>query len=314
MNTYTITIHGGAGTILKEDMTPELEQAYSEALQEALDAGYAILANNGTAVDAVNTAVIKLENNVLFNAGRGSVFTKKGEHEMDASIMDGSNLMAGAVAGVKNVINPVELAKTVMLHSDHVFLSGNGAVDFALQQNIPLAGDDYFFTQFRYDQWALVRDSNTTSLDHNTKVDRLMKNKKFGTVGAAACDAFGNIAAATSTGGMTNKKYNRIGDTPVIGSGTYANNNTCAISCTGHGELFIRAVAAYDVSCLMEYKGLSLQDAMNIVVNDKLVKINGEGGMIGVDAKGNHAMLFNSEGMYRAVKNSKGLNEIGIYK
>ena len=314
MNTYTITIHGGAGTILKEDMTADLEQAYKDALQEALDAGYNILANNGSAVEAVNIAVMKLENNVLFNAGRGSVFTKKGEHEMDASIMDGSNLMAGAVAGVKNVVNPVELAKTVMLESDHVFLSGGGAVDFALQKGVALAGDNYFFTQFRYDQWTLVRDSNNTSLDHNTKVDTLMKNKKFGTVGAAACDAFGNIAAATSTGGMTNKRYNRIGDTPVIGSGTYANNNTCAISCTGHGELFIKAVAAYDVSCLMEYKGLSLQDAMNIVVNDKLVKINGEGGMIGVDAKGNHAMLFNSEGMYRAVKNSKGLNEIGIYK
>ncbi len=314
MNPFTITIHGGAGTILKEDMTPELEQAYSTALQDALDSGYAVLANNGTAVDAVEQAVKSLENNVLFNAGRGSVFTKKGEHEMDASIMDGSNLMAGAVAGVRNVVNPIELANAVMLKSDHVFLSGNGAVDFALQQGVALAGDDYFFTQFRYDQWKLVRDSNITSLDHNTKVDTLMKDKKFGTVGAAACDAFGNIAAATSTGGMTNKKYNRIGDTPVIGSGTYANNNTCAISCTGHGELFIRAVAAYDVSCLMEYKGLSLHDAMNIVVNDKLVKINGEGGMIGVDAQGNYAMLFNSAGMYRGVKNSAGLNEIGIYK
>jgi beta-aspartyl-peptidase (threonine type) len=314
MNPFTITIHGGAGTILKEDMTPDLEQAYSIALQEALDAGYSVLANNGTAVYAVEQAVKMLENNVLFNAGRGSVFTKKGEHEMDASIMDGSNLMAGAVAGVRNVVNPVELAKAVMLKSDHVFLSGNGAVDFALQQGIALAGDDYFFTQFRYNQWKLVRDSNTTSLDHNTKVDTLMKDKKFGTVGAAACDALGNIAAATSTGGMTNKKYNRIGDTPVIGSGTYANNNTCAISCTGHGELFIRAVAAYDVSCLMEYKGFSLHDAMNIVVNDKLVKINGEGGMIGVDAHGNYAMLFNSAGMYRGVKNSAGLNEIGIYK
>jgi beta-aspartyl-peptidase (threonine type) len=314
MNPFTITIHGGAGTILKEDMTPDLEQAYSIALQEALDAGYSVLANNGTAVYAVEQAVKMLENNVLFNAGRGSVFTKKGEHEMDASIMDGSNLMAGAVASVRNVVNPVELAKAVMLKSDHVFLSGNGAVDFALQQGIALAGDDYFFTQFRYNQWKLVRDSNTTSLDHNTKVDTLMKDKKFGTVGAAACDAFGNIAAATSTGGMTNKKYNRIGDTPVIGSGTYANNNTCAISCTGHGELFIRAVAAYDVSCLMEYKGFSLHDAMNIVVNDKLVKINGEGGMIGVDAHGNYAMLFNSAGMYRGVKNSAGLNEIGIYK
>lgn len=314
MNPFTITIHGGAGTILKEDMTSELEKAYSLALQDALDAGYAVLANKGTAVDAVTAAVISLENHVLFNAGRGSVFTKKGEHEMDASIMDGSNLMAGAVAGVRNVVNPVELAKAVMLKSDHVFLSGNGAVDFALQQGIMLAGDEYFFTQFRYDQWKLVRDSNTTSLDHNTKVDTLMKDKKFGTVGAAACDAFGNIAAATSTGGMTNKKFNRIGDTPVIGSGTYANNNTCAISCTGHGELFIRAVAAYDVSCLMEYKALSLQDAMNIVVNDKLVKIKGEGGMIGVDANGNYAMLFNSAGMYRGVKASNGLNEIGIYK
>lgn len=314
MNPFTITIHGGAGTILKEDMTPELEQAYTLALQESLNAGYAVLANQGTAVDAVSAAVVSLENNVLFNAGRGSVFTKKGEHEMDASIMDGSNLMAGAVAGVKNVVNPIELAKAVMLKSDHVFLSGNGAVDFALQQGIALASDDYFFTQFRYEQWKKVRDTNTTSLDHNTKVDNLMKDKKFGTVGATACDAFGNIAAATSTGGMTNKKYNRIGDTPVIGSGTYANNNTCAISCTGHGELFIRAVAAYDVSCLMEYKGLSLQEAMHIVVQDKLVKINGEGGMIGVDAKGNYAMLFNSEGMYRGVKSSNGLNEIGIYK
>lgn len=314
MNPFTITIHGGAGTILKEDMTPELEQAYTIALQEALDVGYSILATKGTAVDAVTAAVVSLENHVLFNAGRGSVFTKKGEHEMDASIMDGSNLMAGAVAGVKNVVNPIELAKAVMQKSDHVFLSGNGAVDFALQQGIALAADDYFFTQFRYEQWKQVRDTNTTSLDHNTKVDNLMRDKKFGTVGATACDVFGNIAAATSTGGMTNKKFNRIGDTPVIGSGTYANNNTCAISCTGHGELFIRAVAAYDVSCLMEYKGLSLQEAMHIVVQEKLVTINGEGGMIGVDAKGNYAMLFNSAGMYRGVKNSNGLNEIGIYK
>lgn len=314
MNPFTITIHGGAGTILKEDMTPELEQAYTIALQEALDVGYSILATKGTAVDAVTAAVVSLENHVLFNAGRGSVFTKKGEHEMDASIMDGSNLMAGAVAGVKNVVNPIELAKAVMQKSDHVFLSGNGAVDFALQQGIALAADDYFFTQFRYEQWKQVRDTNTTSLDHNTKVDNLMRDKKFGTVGATACDVFGNIAAATSTGGMTNKKFNRIGDTPVIGSGTYANNNTCAISCTGHGELFIRAVAAYDVSCLMEYKGLSLQEAMHIVVQEKLVTINGEGGMIGVDAKGNYAMLFNSAGMYRGVKNSNGLNEICIYK
>jgi beta-aspartyl-peptidase (threonine type) len=314
MNPFTIAIHGGAGTILKEDMTTELEHAYSEGLQQALDAGYAVLENGGAAVDAVKTAVMLLEDNLLFNAGRGSVFTKKGEHEMDASIMDGKNLFAGAVAGVKNIRYPIALATEVMLHSDHVFLAGRGAVDFALKQGIQLEADEFFFSQFRYDQWKAVRDSNTYSLDHNTKVETLMKDKKFGTVGAAACDASGNIAAATSTGGMTNKKYGRVGDTPVIGSGTYANNNTCAISCTGHGEMYIRAVAAYDVSCLMEYKNLSLHEAMNIVVNDKLVKIEGEGGMIGVDAKGNYAMLFNSAGMYRGVRTNSGVNEVSIYK
>ena len=315
MQKITLAIHGGAGTILREDMTPELEQLYLTGLEEALLAGYTILEKNGTASNAVIAAVSALENNILFNAGRGSVFTKRGEHEMDASIMEGKNLEAGAVAGVKNVRNPIQLAHEIMLHSHHVFLSGQGAFEFALQQKLALESDDYFYSQFRYEQWKAVRDTNTYMLDHSQhETEKLLKDKKFGTVGAVACDAFGNLAAATSTGGMTNKQFNRIGDTPVIGSGTYANNNTCAISCTGHGELFIRAVAAYDVSCLMEYKGLSLHEAMNRVVNDKLVKINGEGGMIGVDTKGNFALLFNSDGMYRGVKNNENYQEISIYR
>lgn len=316
MNPITIAIHGGAGTILKEDMTPQLEQAYTNALQTALQAGYTILHKNGTAVDAVKAAVIELENNALFNAGKGSVFTKKGQHEMDAAIMDGSNLMAGAVAGVSNIKNPVELAAQVMWYSNHVFLSGSGALDFAIQQKIQLEADEYFYSDFRYQQWQAMHGSNNYALDHNhSQIEALMKNKKFGTVGAVACDALGNIAAATSTGGMTNKQFGRIGDTPIIGSGTYANNNTCAISCTGHGEPFIRAIAAYDVSCLMEYKGYTLQQAMDYTVNTKLVKqIEGEGGMIGVDNKGNFAMMFNSAGMYRGVRTNSGVEEIAIYK
>ena len=315
MSDFTIVIHGGAGTILKEDMTPELEKTYVEALQESLTLSYSVLKEGGTAIDAVIAAIVLLEDNLLFNAGRGSVFTKKGDHEMDASIMDGYDLTAGAIAGVRNVRNPIELALRVMRNSDHVFLSGEGANDFAKMQGVALEPDEYFYSQFRYDQWKALKDSDSYSLDHATEpVGNLMKDKKFGTVGAVACDKFGNIAAGTSTGGMTNKKYGRIGDTPMIGSGTYANNATCAISCTGHGEMFIRTVAAYDVSCLMEYKGISLQEAMHIVVNEKLVKIAGEGGMIGVDANGNVAMIFNSAGMYRGVKNNKGLNQVSIYQ
>jgi beta-aspartyl-peptidase (threonine type) len=311
----TIVIHGGAGTILKEDMTPELEQAYSEGLQQALDISYTVLEEGGTAVNAVKAALVLLEDNILFNAGRGSVFTKKGVQEMDAAIMDGSDRSAGAVAGVRNVRNPIELATEVMRNSNHVFLSGKGANDFAIKQGVKLEPDEYFFSQFRYDQWKAIRDSDTYSLDHtHHHLEELMRDRKFGTVGAVARDQHGNLAGATSTGGMTNKKYGRIGDSPMIGAGTYANNKTCAISCTGHGEMFIRSVAAYDVSCLMEYKGLGLQEAMEIVVNEKLVKMKGEGGMIGVDAAGNAAMVLNSAGMYRAVKNNKGRNEVAIYK
>ncbi len=315
MQKHTIVIHGGAGTIVKEDMTPELEAEYLKGLQGALDAGYAVLEEGGSAVNAVKAAIVILEDNLLFNAGRGSVFTKKGVQEMDAAIMDGIDLAAGAVAGVRNVRNPIELATEVMRNSNHVFLSGKGANDFAIKQGIKLEPDEYFFSQFRYDQWKALRDSDNYSLDHtHSDIDELMKDKKFGTVGAVACDVNGNIAAGTSTGGMTNKKYGRIGDSPLIGAGTYANNKTCAISCTGHGEIFIRAVVAYDVSALMEYKGEPLDKACDQVVNHRLKAMDGEGGLIAVDAQGNASMVFNSAGMYRGVKSSDGTNEVEIYK
>jgi L-asparaginase / beta-aspartyl-peptidase len=265
-------------------------------------------------VNAVKAAVVVMEDNILFNAGRGAVFTKKGMHELDAAIMDGSTLDAGAIAGVINIRNPVVLAEEVMLHSGHVFLSGEGANDFAIKRGIKSEPDEYFFSDFRYNQWLEVRDSELYQLDHtDNKPAGFMKDKKFGTVGAVACDAAGNIAAATSTGGMTNKQFGRVGDTPIIGSGTYANNKTCAISCTGHGEIFIKAVAAFDVSCLMEYKNMSLQQACEEVVMKKLVAMHGEGGLIGVDAKGNAALVFNSPGMYRGLKDSDGVNMIAIY-
>jgi beta-aspartyl-peptidase (threonine type) len=315
MTTFTLALHGGAGTILKADMTPELEASYIRSLEEALTAGYKILESGGSAVAAVKETTIQLEDNILFNAGRGSVFTKKGLHEMDAAIMDGATRRAGAIAAVRNVRNPVALAAEVMNHSDHVLLSGEGAKEFAIKCGTRLEPDEYFFSQFRYNQWKRMRDSDNYTLDHSTETaENLMKDKKFGTVGAVACDMHGNVAAATSTGGMTNKKYGRIGDTPIIGAGTYANNYTCAISATGHGEPFMLGVAAYDVSCLMEYKGVSLQEAIDIVVNERLMRLNGEGGMIGVDARGNCSMIFNSAGMYRAMRNSEGKTETAIYR
>ena len=321
MSKFTIAIHGGAGTISKKSMTPEKEAAYLKVLNEALDAGYKILEKNGDALDAVKAAVIELENNSLFNAGKGSVFTNAGTHEMDASIMDGRDLSAGAVAAVKNIRNPIELAYAVMKKSEHVFLIGNGAEEFAKQNEIAFEPDEYFYSEFRYKQLQKAKKGNETALDHDINISESSSAKasedeerKFGTVGAVACDANGNLAAATSTGGMTNKQWGRVGDSPIIGAGTYANNKTCAISCTGHGEPFIKAVTAYDVSCLIEYKGLSLEEAMNIVVNDKLLKIDGDGGMIGVDAKGNAALIFNSEGMYRGFCSSDGRREVAIYR
>lgn len=315
MNRFTIVIHGGAGTILKADMTPELEQAYLSGLEQGVGAGYSVLAEGGSAINAVKAALVILEDNILFNAGRGAVFTKKGVQEMDAAIMDGATLEAGAVTGVRNVRNPIELATEVMRNSNHVFLSGKGAGDFAIKQGVKLESDEYFFSQFRYDQWKAIRDSDAYSLDHtHQQIEELLKDKKFGTVGAVACDKEGNIAAATSTGGMTNKKYGRIGDSPIVGAGTYANNKTCGVSCTGHGEMFIRTVAAHDVSCLMEYKGYTLQEACEEVVHHKLAAINGEGGMVAVDVNGLPAMVFNSAGMYRAFRSSDGGGEIAIYR
>jgi L-asparaginase / beta-aspartyl-peptidase len=313
MSDYIIVIHGGAGTILKKDMTPEKEAEYKRGLDEALEKASEILARGGSAVEAVKIANIILENNILFNAGRGSVFTNTGKHEMDASIMDGKDLSAGAVTCIYGIKNPVELAYRVMKNKQHVILSGNGAIEFAINEDLEQEDDQYFFSDFRYKQWKAISGTDEYLIDHSS-VNKEGSEKKFGTVGAVALDKNGNIAAATSTGGMTNKKFGRIGDTPIIGAGTYANNSTCAISCTGHGEIFLRSVAAYDVSCLMEYKGLSLKDAMNKVVHEKLVVLDGEGGMIGVDAAGNFAMTFNSEGMYRGVKNNKGYKEISIYK
>ena len=315
MSTFTLAVHGGSGTILKSEMTAAQEKAHLQALEEALNAGYKILEMGGNAIHAVEAAIVVLENDVHFNAGRGSVFTKNGIQEMDAAIMDGATLNAGAVAGVRNIRNPIQLAAAVMNFSPHVFLCGEGAKEFAAQHGIAMEEDEYFFSQFRYDQWLSIRDTDGYALDHsNTDVDSLTVDKKMGTVGAVACDSLGNLAAATSTGGMTNKQFGRIGDSPIIGIGTYANNKTCAISCTGHGEPYIKSVAAYDVSCLMEYKGLSLQKAMEVVVNDKLPKIDGEGGMIGVDAAGNFALVFNTAGMYRGAKTSAGLTEVAIYR
>jgi beta-aspartyl-peptidase (threonine type) len=309
MRKFAIAIHGGAGTILRSSMTAEKELSYKKALEDAITSGETILLKGGRSIDAVEAAIRTLEDNPLFNAGKGSVFTNEGKHEMDASLMNGKDLTAGAVAGVQNIKNPISLARGVMDKSEHVFMAGLGAQEFARKINAEFMPDDYFFVQMRYDQLQQAKESDTMILDHT--VD---KEKKFGTVGCVALDTHGNLAAGTSTGGMTNKKHGRVGDTPIIGAGTYANNKTCAVSCTGHGEFFIRSVVAYDISCLMEYKGLSLKKACDIVVMDKLVKIGGEGGLIALDAKGNIELPFNSEGMYRASKKEGEEMFIGIYK
>lgn len=309
MKNIAIAIHGGAGTLVKGQMTPEKEAAYKLALKKALDNGYAVLKNGGTSIDAVETAVKLLEDSPLFNAGKGSVFTAEGTHEMDAAIMEGKNLEAGAVSLITGIKNPVSLARDVMLKSEHVFLAGDGAMQFAKELKYTLESEDYFYDELRYSQWQEIKDTDSFQLDHSVK-----KDSKFGTVGAVACDKNGNIAAATSTGGMTNKKWGRVGDSPMIGAGNYANNKTCAVSCTGSGEFFIRGVVAYDVSCLMEYKGMSLKDATEEVINKRVLEIKGDGGLIAVDSKGNIAMPFNTEGMYRACMSSNGKEEISIYK
>ncbi len=306
---YALAIHGGAGTLVKGLMTPEKEAQYKAALNNALEKGYAILENKGSAMDAVEAAVKALEDSPLFNAGKGSVFTNEGTHEMDASIMDGKTLAAGAVSLITGIKNPVSLARDIMEKSDHVFLAGEGAMRFAKSLDYSIESPEYFYDTLRYQQWQEIKDSDSFQLDHSVK-----KDSKFGTVGAVACDKNGTIAAATSTGGMTNKRWGRVGDSPMIGAGNYANNKTCAVSCTGSGEFFIRGVVAYDVSCLMEYKGLSLKKAASEVINKRVLDIGGDGGLIAVDTNGNIAMPFNTEGMYRAYKTSEGEIEVKIYK
>lgn len=259
-------------------------------------------------MDAVENAVKSMEDCPLFNAGKGSVFTAEGKHEMDASITEGKDLKAGAVALVTGIKNPISLARDVMEKTKHVLLAGEGAMKFASQQNYPIVDDSYFFDELRYKQWRDLVGSDKIQLDHTAK-----KDSKFGTVGAVAMDMAGNLAAATSTGGMTNKKPGRIGDSPIIGAGIYANNKTCAVSCTGTGEYFMRGVTAYDVSCLMEHKNLSLEEAASEVIYKRMSKLGGDGGLIAVDTKGNMAMPFNTEGMYRACQNSAGKKEIAIY-
>jgi len=308
MKTFSIAIHGGAGTLVKGMMTSELEAKYRSDLKVALDKGYAILNAGGTAIEAVEVAVQILEDSPLFNAGKGSVFTATESHEMDASIMDGKTLNAGAVSLISGIKNPVSLARDVMEKSEHVFLAGEGAMQFAKELDYTLENDTYFYDEFRHKQWLEIKDTDSFQLDHATK-----KDSKFGTVGAVACDQDGNIAAATSTGGMTNKKWGRVGDSPMVGAGNYANNKTCAISCTGSGEFFIRGVVAYDVACLMEHKGMSLKAASEEVIHKRILEIGGDGGLIAVDTKGNIAMPFNTEGMYRASKTSEGTEEIFIY-
>lgn len=290
--TFGIAVHGGAGTMPCSLLTPEIEKNCNDALKRALEAGNAVLENGGLSVDAVEAAVIELENFELFNAGKGSVFTSRGTHEMDASIMEGKSFGCGAVAGIKQIKNPITLAKQVLLHSEHILLLGDGAEEFARMHNIEFADEKYFFSQMRFEQFLKAKKSEMVVLDH-------VDERKFGTVGAVALDKHGNVAAATSTGGMTNKHFGRVGDSPIIGAGTYANNATCAVSCTGHGEFFIQQVVAYDVHCLMAYKGLSLEDACNFVVHDKLKHILAEGGLIAIDKDGNIVLPFNTPGMYR---------------
>ncbi len=326
MNKIALAIHGGAGTIHKSEMTAALEQEYHHGLQNALEKGWEILSNGGSALDAVEATVVELENFPLFNAGKGSVFTHEGKNELDACVMDGSNLKAGAVAFVQNVKNPIKLARLVMEKTEHVLLGGEGANEFANEMQVEFETDEYFFTEHRYRQLLKAIDAGRVQLDHVGDVSSAgfqipselrtlslePEAKNLGTVGAVACDAFGNLASATSTGGMTNKKFGRIGDTPIIGAGNYAENATCAVSCTGHGEFFMRGVTAFDVAARMKYKGLSLQDAARAAI-DYLAEIGGEGGLIAVDAAGNVALPFNSEGMYRGHMTADGKVLIRIY-
>ncbi len=292
---YALAIHGGAGTIKKENMTAEKEAVIREVLNEALTVGETVLKNGGSSLDAIEATIMAMENSPYFNAGKGAVFTNEGKNELDASIMDGRNKNAGAVGGVTIVKNPILAARAVMEKSKHVLLTGEGANQFSKEQGLEIVDPEYFFTQNR---WESLQRAKANDLGFN-EYAKSIHDSKFGTVGAAALDKNGNLAAGTSTGGMTNKKYNRIGDSPIIGAGTYADNNTCAISSTGHGEYFIRYAVAHDISAMMEYKKIDFQTAADKVINGKLKSAGGDGGVIGVDKYGNVAMPFNTPGMYR---------------
>ncbi|WP_428743442.1 isoaspartyl peptidase/L-asparaginase family protein [Tenacibaculum sp.] len=317
VNEFAIIIHGGAGTILKKNMTPEKEAAYKAKLEEAIRTGYEILKNGGSSGDAVVKTIQVMEESPLFNAGKGAVFTHDGTNELDASFMDGKTLNAGAVAGVKDIKSPIEAARRVMTNSDHVMLSGAGASQFAKEQGLEIVDPSYFYTEKRFNSLQKIKDKEKTELDHNDKkaafYDVDIKNSKFGTVGCVALDKDGNISAGTSTGGMTNKRWGRIGDSPIIGSGTYANNNTCGVSSTGWGEYFIRTQVAYDISAQMEYLHKSLKEATKDVIQNKLTKLGGTGGVIALDKKGNMSFEFNTAGMYRASMNDKGDLIVKIY-
>jgi beta-aspartyl-peptidase (threonine type) len=303
---YGLAIHGGAGTLPRADMSAQQERAYRAGLEEALAAGFGVLEHGGTSLDAVTQAVILLENNPLFNAGHGAVFTLEGHNELDASIMEGSKLLAGAICGVTHIKNPVELARAVMEHSEFVLLSGSGAEDFALSRGFEFVPQSYFFTPARWQQLERVRAGDKTlsplTISH------------IGTVGAVALDEHGCLAAATSTGGMTGKRFSRIGDSPLIGAGTYADNRSCAVSATGHGEVFIRAAVAHDIGARMRYGHRSLHEAVREVVLEVLPVMQGEGGVIAIDAKGAIEMEFNSEGMFRACRRAGGTAEVHIYR
>lgn len=319
---FVLVIHGGAGTILKSQMTPEKEKAYQEALNKALETGYAILKEGGSAMDAVEAAVRTMEDNPLFNAGKGAVFTNEGKNELDAAIMDGKTLAAGSVAGVTTIRNPITAARAVMEKSPHVMMTGKGAERFAQQQGIEIVDPSYFYTEERWKglQRAKREDSTKMQQDHTDTSKKVSlrqpenKDYKYGTVGAVALDRHGNLAAATSTGGMTNKKFGRVGDAPIIGAGTYANNATVAISGTGWGEYFIRLVMAKSISDMMEFGKMKLKTAADEMIMKRLPALGGDGGLIAVDKNGNIAMPFCTEGMYRGYIKNDGKKEIRIYK
>jgi beta-aspartyl-peptidase (threonine type) len=312
-----IAIHGGASNIRNMNLSAEQDTAYRTALSEAIEIGYAVLKNGGSSLDAVTASVKYMEDNPLFNAGKGSVFAADSTNEMDAAIMNGANLKCGAVAGVGTIKNPILAARKILDSSQYIMLSGAGAEKFAAKYNLEIVSPDYFKTDFRWNQFLHVKDSDSTHLDNDVKehinpVDET-KIEKFGTVGCVAIDNKGNLAAATSTGGIVNKNYNRIGDSPIIGAGTYANNNSCAVSCTGKGEDFIRIVAAKDISCLIEYQRKSLKRAVEEVIQKKLKSIKGRGGCIAIDKKGNIITSFTTSGMFRASIDKEGKRTVAIY-